>query len=123
MNCYETLIIIKPTLTEEEAAKQVELVKQNVTELGGEVSAVNNMGVRKLAYEIQKNARGNYVVVYHKSPASAIAEIERKLKFNEDILKFFTIKYSNKKEIAQFQKLVAECSANKKEASEKTEEA
>jgi len=121
MNCYETLFIIKPTLTEEEAAKQVELVKTNITEQGGEISAVNNMGVRKLAYEIAKNERGNYTIIYHKSPASSIAEIERKLRYNEDVLKFLTVKYSNEKEIAQFDKLVAACSTTKEEASENKE--
>ncbi len=114
MNCYETLFILKPTLTEEETAKQVELVKATITDEGGEIAAVDTMGMRKLAYEIDGNARGFYTVIYHKSPASVIAENERRLRYNEDVLKFLTVKYSNKKEIAQFDKLVAAC-ANKKD--------
>jgi len=117
MNCYETLCIVKPTLTEEEIAKQIEQLKSSITEQNGEIIAINNMGMRKLAYEINNNERGYYVIVYHKSPASAIAEIERKLRYNEDILKFFTFKYSNKKEIAEFDRQVSNCSAKKKEAS------
>jgi len=123
MNCYETLCIVKPTLTEEEIAKQVEALKDSITEQGGEVVAVNEMGMRKLAYEINKNERGFYAVVYHKSPASAISEIERKLRYNEDILKFFTVKYSNKREIAEFEKQVAKCSPKKEEATEASSEA
>jgi small subunit ribosomal protein S6 len=121
MNCYETLIVVKPTLTEEEIAKQVEQVKQNITEQNGEVAGVNEMGMRKLAYEINKNARGFYAVIYHKSPASAIEEVERKLRYNEDILRFFTVKYSNKKEIAEFEKQVASCNGKKEETSAKEE--
>jgi len=116
LNCYETLVIVKPTLTDEETAKQIEALKSHVSELGGEVAATKDMGLRKLAYEIDKNPRGYYAVVYHKSPGSAIAEIERKLRYNEDILKFFTIKYANKKEIREFEKQVAEC--NKEASSE-----
>jgi small subunit ribosomal protein S6 len=114
MNNYETLFIIKPTLTEEEVAKQIETVQNSVTELGGEVVATNDMGLRKLAYEIAKNPRGHYVVVYHKSPASNIAEIERRLRYNEEVLKFFTVKYSNKKEVASFEKQVAACNKDSK---------
>jgi len=118
MNCYETLCIVKPTLTEEEIAKQIEQLKSSITEQNGEIAAVNEMGMRKLAYEIDKNERGYYAVVYHKSPASSIDEIERKLRYNEDILRFFTVKYGNKKEIAEFDRQVANCSAKKEEAKE-----
>ena len=117
MNCYETLFILKPTLTEEETAKQVELVQNYVTDAGGDIAATDSMGMRKLAYEIDGNARGYYTIIYHKSPAAAIAEIERRLRYNEDVLKFLTIKYSNKKEIAHFEKLVAACSSKKEEES------
>ena len=117
LNCYETLVIVKPTLTEEETAKQIDAVKEQVAELGGEVAAVKDMGLRRLAYEINKNPRGYYAVVYHKSPGSAIAEIERKLRYNEDVLKFFTVKYANKKEIKEFEKQVAACNKANEEAS------
>lgn len=115
MNCYETLFILKPTLTEEETAKQIELVKASVEQEGGEIAAIDTMGMRKLAYEIDGNARGYYTVIYHKSPAASIDEIERRLRYNEDALKFLTVKYSNKSEIAQFDKSVAACSAPKEE--------
>ena len=123
MNCYETLFILKPTLTDEETAKQVELVSSYITEEGGEIVATDAMGMRKLAYEIDGNARGYYTVIYHKSPATAIAEIERRLRYNEDALKFFTIKYSNKKETAHFDKLVAACAAPKAEKEASSQEA
>ncbi len=117
MNCYETLFILKPTLTEEETAQQIDAVKNSITEQGGEIAATNLMGMRKLAYEINKNERGYYTVIYYKAPSSAIAEIERKLRYNEDVLKFFTIKYSNKKEIKEFERQVANCNGAKEEAS------
>ena len=120
MNCYETLFILKPTLTEEETAKQIDAVKASITDQDGEIVATNDMGVRKLAYEINKNERGYYTVIYHKSPASSITEIERKLRYNEDALKFFTIKYGTKREVAEFDRQVANCSAKKEESKEET---
>jgi len=120
MNNYELLVIIKATLTDEEINAQVESVKSDIANLGGEVLAVDAMGVRKLAYEINKNPRGYYAVFYHKSPASSIEEIERKLRYNENVLKFFTYKYSKKKEVAHFEKLVANAAGSKEESKEET---
>ena len=120
MNCYETLFILKPTLTEEETAKQIDAVKASITDQDGEIVATNDMGVRKLAYEINKNERGYYTVIYHKSPASSITEIERKLRYNEDALKFFTVKYGTKREVVEFDRQVANCSPKKEESKEET---
>ncbi len=122
INLYETLFILKPTLTDEEKANEVAAVENSIKELGGEVSATNELGMRKLAYEINKNPRGFYVVVYHKSPASAIAEIERRLRYNENVLRFLTIKYKTKKEQAKFEEFVANLKGTsaKEESAEET---
>jgi small subunit ribosomal protein S6 len=70
------------------------------------------MGMRKLAYPVQKNDRGYYTVLFFKGAGTVINELERNLKINEDVIKFLTVKYVKNKEIAQFDKLVA--AANKK---------
>jgi small subunit ribosomal protein S6 len=76
------------------------------------------MGMRKLAYPIAKQERGYYTVVYFKAPGRTIDELERQMKYNEEILRFMTVKYSNKKEIAQFDKMVAAASKEDSSASE-----
>jgi len=119
MNCYETLFVIKPTLTEEETNAQIERMQEVLGKVDAELQAINRMGMRKLAYPVQKNERGYYVVMYYKAPGSAIAEIERILRINEDVLKFLTVRYTNNKELAQFEKQVA---AAKGGAQEKKEE-
>jgi small subunit ribosomal protein S6 len=70
------------------------------------------MGMRKLAYPVQKNNRGYYTVLFFKAKGDTIAELERNLRINEEVIKFLTVKYSKTKEIAQFNKLVE--AANKK---------
>jgi len=116
MNCYETLFVVKPTLTEEEIAAQIEKVKEVLTKVEAELLAADDMGMRKLAYPVEKNERGYYTVLFYKAKGEAIAEIERNLKINEEVIKFLTVKYSKNKEIAQFDKLVA--AANKSESKE-----
>jgi small subunit ribosomal protein S6 len=122
MTCYETLFVVKPTLTEEEIAAQVAKVKEVLAKVDAELLAADDMGMRRLAYPVEKNERGYYTVLYYKAPGEAIAEIERNLKINEEIIKFLTVKYVKNKEIAQFDKLVAAANTEKKEES-KSEEA
>lgn len=114
MNNYETLFVLKPTLTDEETASQVAKIKEILEREGAEILATDEMGMRRLAYPVQKNERGFYTVVYYKAAGSVIAELERNLKFNEEVIKFLTVKYTNKKETAQFEKLVT--AANTTEA-------
>jgi len=116
MNCYETLFVVKPTLTDEETAAQIAKIKDVLAKEGAELLATNDMGMRKLAYPVQKNDRGYYTVLFYKAEGTVISELERNLKINEDVIKFLTVKYTNTKEMAQFNKLVAD--ANKAESTE-----
>ena len=116
MTCYETLFVVKPTLTEEEIAAQIAKVKDVLAKEGAELVGTNDMGMRKLAYQVEKHNRGYYTVLFYKAAGSTIEELERNLKISEDIIKFLTVKYTKQKEIAQFDKLVAE--ANKSTATE-----
>jgi small subunit ribosomal protein S6 len=122
MTCYETLFVVKPTLTDEETATQIAKIKEIIAKEGAELLATDDMGMRKLAYEVEKNARGYYTVLFYKAEGTLITELERNLKINEDVLKFLTVKYVKNKELTQFNKLVD--SANRKSAiaEEKVEE-
>ena len=102
---YETMFIVKPTLTEEEMQAQIELVKANITKNGGEIIACDDMGSRPLAYEIKKNKRGYYYVIYFKAPSESILELERNYRINENMLRFIFIKYETKKEVAAWTKM------------------
>ncbi len=102
---YETMFIVKPTLTEEELQAQIEKVKTVMGKNEVEIVACDDIGTRELAYEIEKNKRGYYYVIYFKSNPTAINELERNLKLNENILRFIFIKYENKKEIKAWTEL------------------
>ncbi|MEA3384111.1 MAG: 30S ribosomal protein S6 [Campylobacterota bacterium] len=105
---YETMFIVKPTLTEEEIQNQIATVKANIEKNGGEVVSCDDMGMKNLAYEIQKNKRGYYYVIYFKAPSESVAELERNYRVNESIIRFIFIKYENKAEITQWTTMSSE---------------
>ncbi len=123
MKHYELLITLKPTLTEEESKSKVALMKEVLEKNGSEIASIVEMGTRKLAYAVQKFERGTYVVFYFKAPASSIAEIERVIRINEEIIKFMTVKFENKKEISHWEKLVNPTKEEPKSAPKAKEEA
>ncbi len=112
MRHYENLVIVKPTLTAEEIQASLKAIEEVITSNGGEIAATNAMGMRKLAYPINKNERGYYQVIYYSATPSAISEIERRFRINEELLRFVTIKYDTNREIKAWNGLVEK--ANKK---------
>lgn len=114
MRHYELLFVLRPTLTEEEAKAKVDFIKEVLEKNGAQIAAVNNMGTRKLAYKVKKFERGVYTVVYFNAPATAILEVERIIRINEEIIKFLTVKFENKKEIAHWEQSVAKLSKKPK---------
>lgn len=103
---YETMFIVKPTLTEDEIKARIEFVKETLTKQGADIKAVEDMGMRDLAYEIEKHARGYYTVVYFTAEANAIKELERVYGITEDIIRFNVVKYEKKVEIAAWENMV-----------------
>jgi small subunit ribosomal protein S6 len=106
MRHYENLVIVKPTFTAEEIQASIKAIEEVITSNGGEIAATDAMGMRKLAYPINKNERGYYHVIYYSVAPAAIAEIERRFRINEDLLRFVTIKYDSNREIAAWNGLV-----------------
>ncbi|MDR2080939.1 MAG: 30S ribosomal protein S6 [Campylobacteraceae bacterium] len=107
MRHYELLFVLRPTLTEEETKAKVDFIKEVLEKNGAKVAAKLNMGTRKLAYAVQKFKRGHYTVFYFQAPAATIGEVERIIRINEEIIKFLTVKFENKSEIAYWGKSVA----------------
>ena len=127
MRHYENLVIVKPTLTEEETKASIAAIEEVLTSNGAEIIARDEMGTRKLAYPIAKNERGYFHVVYYTMAPSSIAEVERRFRINEDLLRFVTIKYDSKREVNAWNDLVAKTkakpAAKAEEAPAATEEA
>ena len=129
MRKYENLVIVKPTLTAEEIQASVKAIEEVITSNGGEIATTDTMGMRKLAYPIDKNERGHFHVIYYSAEPAVITEIERRFRINEELLRFVTIKYDTNREITAWNELVkkaqkkAEVKAEAPKAVEAKEEA
>ena len=91
MKLYETTVIFDPGLEEARVNEEVERVTQPIAQAGGEVVEVQRWGKRKLAYMIRKRRDGTYVHVKHKSPPELIAEMDRRFRLNESVLRHLTV--------------------------------
>lgn len=121
MRHYENLVIVKPTLTEEEIKSTIAGIEEVLTANGAEIIARDVMGMKKLAYPIEKNARGYFYVMYYKAAPSAISEIERRFRINEEVLRFVTMKYDSKREVKAWNEMVEK--TKKPAVADKKEEA
>lgn len=96
MRIYEELFIVRPDATDEEVDGLVEPLRTVITNAGGNVDKVEKWGVRKLAYRVGKRAEGYYVLLQFSSDASAVKELERRLRVNDAVLKFITVRIDEK---------------------------
>jgi len=111
---YETMFIVKGTLTDEETQAQIAKVRSDIEKNGGEIIAYEDMGTKDLAYEIEKNKRGYYYVAYFTAPSESILELERNFNINESILRHMFIKFESKKEIAHWTAMSTEAAKKAK---------
>ncbi|MBQ8676846.1 MAG: 30S ribosomal protein S6 [Alphaproteobacteria bacterium] len=92
MNKYESVLIARQDLGTSQVSSLVDSLKDVVTRQGGEVVRVDNWGLKNLAYRIKKNRKGHYVLLNIEAPATAVAEYERVMRVNEDIIRYMTVK-------------------------------
>ena len=90
MNKYESIIIINPSV-EEEKLKELVAKFSDMINKDGKLEKADNLGKKKLAYPVKKNAEGYYIVFYFTANPSLIAELERNYRITDDVIKFVTI--------------------------------
>ena len=91
MSKYESVVIINPNV-DEEGFKALIAKFTNLINTDGKVEKVDELGKRKLAYEVKKFNEGFYVVFYFEANTNLIAELERNYRITDEIIKFMTIK-------------------------------
>lgn len=92
MRKYEIMYIVRPDLDEEGRKALIERFNKVLTDNGAEIEKVDEMGMRRLAYEIKKYREGYYVVVVLNSGPVAVQEFDRLAKINDDIVRFMIIR-------------------------------
>lgn len=91
MNKYESVIIINPNLEEEAIKALIEKIS-NLINTDGKVSSVEEVGKKRLAYEIKKNKEGFYVVFKFEANPELITELERVYRITDEVIKFIVVK-------------------------------
>jgi small subunit ribosomal protein S6 len=103
MNIYENMIILNAAISDEEAEAAVAKIKDVITGQGGEMLKVDVWGRRKLAYEIKKQKKGLFILLFYKTPAATIKKLEDFYKVFDSVLKYMVLKME-KKQVQDFEK-------------------
>ena len=91
MNKYESVFIINPSV-EDAGVKTLIQKFSDLINSDGKVESVDELGKKKLAYEIKKNTEGNYVVLNFEDNPAIVAELERIYRITDEVMKFITIR-------------------------------
>ena len=93
MRKYESLYIIHPEVVGDDLTAMVERFQSVLTEQQAEILKLDNWGTRKLAYPIKKQEKGCYIQTIFEAEADVIAEYERRLRLEENVLRFLTVRF------------------------------
>lgn len=93
MRNYEALYIVHPEVTGEELTALTDKFQKVLTDLKAEIHQLDNWGMRKLAYPIKKLEQGCYVQTLFRADPQIIREFERRLRLDEKILRFLTVRF------------------------------
>lgn len=92
MAFYETVLIARQDITSAQVEALTEQFSGILTGNGGKVVKTEQWGLKTLTYRIKKNRKGHYVYFGLDAPAAAVAEMERNMSLNEDVLRYMTVK-------------------------------
>lgn len=92
MPFYENVFIARQDVTAQQVDTLADTFTGIVTAQGGQVLKKEYWGLKGLSYRINKNRKGHYVLLNIEAPAGAIAEVERNMRLNEDVLRYLTVR-------------------------------
>jgi small subunit ribosomal protein S6 len=92
MPLYENVFIARQDISGAQVDALADGFTQLISEQGGEIKKREYWGLRNLAYRMKKNRKGHYVLFNIEAPPAAIAELERTMRINEDVLRYLTLR-------------------------------
>lgn len=91
MRLYETVYILRPELNEEQVNQTIERLNGIVTSGGGEVKNLERWGKKRLAYKIEKERYGHYILMHFNGEPDLVRELERNYRLSEDVMRYIVI--------------------------------
>jgi small subunit ribosomal protein S6 len=125
MRHYETTYILRPNLGEEQFTEIIDRTNAIVANDGGAIICLDRWGIKRLAYEINREIQGYYVYMNYAAPGKTVDEIERIFRIDDRILRYLTVKLGDAMDAeaieAEKQRIAEKAAARAKALSEDTE--
>lgn len=96
MRTYELMLVSRADLPEDDMTAHLETVKGWIETNGGSIVEADHWGTRRLAYEIEGQRDGHYVVYTLKLPTTAPVELERVMGISENVLRYMITRADDK---------------------------
>lgn len=96
MRFYETIFIVKPDVGDDVLAEREQWAKDILTNNKAQVVHTELWGKKRLAYQINKQRYGHYILLQYEGEPKVVPELERNFKLSEDVLKFITVRLEGK---------------------------
>lgn len=109
MNTYESIFIVKPSISDEDVTKTVTKL-EGIIKQAGEYLTTENWGKKKLAYEINKEKKGLYMLFRFRGKGTLVDELERNYRYDDNVIKFMTLQLG-KHELELLEKKAAAAAA------------
>lgn len=111
---YEVMYIVDPDTPGERIEKLNDAVGKLIKKEGGEIVRMDDIGIRQLAYPIQKKQEGHYVLFEINGSGQEIAELERRMRVNDMILRYVTVRVDEERKTAEKKRSKREARAAKR---------
>lgn len=98
---YEVMYIGTPETADEDIVTLNESIEQMITKEGGTIVRTDNLGRRRLAYPIRKKTEGHYVLFEIEDSGQTIAELERRMRVNDTIMRYITVRVDEDRKSAE----------------------
>lgn len=102
---YEGMYILSATLSEDARKKALEKITSEIEAKSGKIEKIHDHGRRKLSYQIRGAREGHYFVLFFSAPSQAMKELWKGYHFNEDLLRYMTLRADAVQEVLEFKPL------------------
>jgi small subunit ribosomal protein S6 len=92
MRKYELIFIVRTDFPEEELGKLITQMEGVVTSHGGKIEKVEKMGRRRLAYRVERQREGVYILFVVEGSGETVKEFERRLRVNDAVIKYLSVR-------------------------------
>lgn len=123
MRHYETTYILRPNLGEEQFTEIINRTNAIITGDGGTVIHLDRWGIKRLAYEINKEIQGYYIYLNYAAPGKTVDEIERIFRIDDKVLRYLTVKLGENMNAEAIEAEKQRIAENAARAAEKSAEA